>query len=165
MPTFDQIQTEIASMLSIPDDELDNAQKQAMQEYLDELATQESSKVDGFAQFVKLETARAKAMQEEADRLRQKAQTALNRIGWIKSHYLGVLESYGLHKVRGNAYTISAQERQSVAIACDVDSLPSVLVRTKTTKEPDKQAIKAALEAGEKIDGCSLVKTRHLAIR
>lgn len=59
MPSFSEIQEEIQNMLEISDEELNDEQKAAMDAYLDELATQEAAKVDGFAQYIKLETARA----------------------------------------------------------------------------------------------------------
>ena len=61
-PTFDDIQTEIAAMLDIPDEELTDEQRQVMEDYLDELGVAEAAKVDGFAQFIRLETASAEAM-------------------------------------------------------------------------------------------------------
>ncbi len=49
MPTFAEIQEEIRNMLDIPDEELDEDQNAAMDEYLNELAKQESEKIDSFA--------------------------------------------------------------------------------------------------------------------
>ena len=49
MPNFADIQTEIAAMLDIPDEELTDEQRQVMEDYLDELGVAEAAKVDGFA--------------------------------------------------------------------------------------------------------------------
>lgn len=49
MPTFNEIQQEIAGMLSIPDEELTPEQREAMDAYIDELAKLEADKVDGLS--------------------------------------------------------------------------------------------------------------------
>ena len=69
MPTFNEIQQEIAGMLSIPDEELTPEQREAMDAYMDELAKVEADKVDGFGQFLKIQSALAEACKEEAKRL------------------------------------------------------------------------------------------------
>jgi hypothetical protein len=38
-------------------------------------------------------------------------------------------------------------------------------MRTKTTSEPDKTAIKAALKAGAEIDGCQIVTNTNTNIK
>ena len=45
MPTFNEIQQEIAGMLCIPDEELTPEQREAMNVYIDELAKLEADKV------------------------------------------------------------------------------------------------------------------------
>ena len=66
MPTFNEIQQEIAGMLSIPDEELTPEQREAMDAYMDELAKLEADKVDGFGQFLKIQSTLAEACKEEA---------------------------------------------------------------------------------------------------
>lgn len=90
-PTFAQIQAEITAMLDIPDDELDESQRQAMDAYLEELGIQEAAKIDGFAQFIRLESMRADSLREESRRLAVRAKTAENRIGFLKNHYLEIM--------------------------------------------------------------------------
>lgn len=106
MPTFDQIQTEILAMISIPDEELTDDQRAMMDAYLDELGRQEAAKVDAFAQFLKIQAATADACKKEASRLSDKARTAENRIAWLKAKYLDIMQANGLRKVQGNAYTL-----------------------------------------------------------
>ena len=69
MPTFNEIQQELAGMLSIPDEELTSEQREAMDAYIDELAKLEADKVDGFGQFLKIQSALAEACKEESRRL------------------------------------------------------------------------------------------------
>lgn len=165
MPTFEQIQSEIASMLSIPDDELTPEQRSAMDAYMDELATAEQNKVDGFGQFIKLQSALAEACKEEAKRLAAKAKSAESRLAYLKELYITSMRTNGLKKLSGNAYTISVREADAVAVTAQVEALPEIYRRVKTTVEPEKAMIKEALKGGLTIPGCALVKTYSLQVR
>lgn len=165
MPTFNEIQQEIAGMLSIPDEELTPEQRLTLDVYMDELAKMEADKVDGFGQFLKIQTALADACKEEAKRLTAKAKTAESRLAWLKEHYTFTLRSNGLKKVSGNAYTISVRESEGVAVTAQTEELPELYRRTKTTMEPDKAIIKEALKEGLDIPGCALMKTYNLQVR
>lgn len=165
MPTFNEIQQEIAGMLSIPDEELTPEQREAMNVYIDELAKLEADKVDGFGQFLKIQAALADACKEESRRLAAKARTAESRLAWLKEHYTIALRENGLKKVSGNAYTISVREYEGVAVTAQTEELPELYRRTKTTVEPDKAVIKESLKSGLTIPGCALVKTYSLQVR
>lgn len=167
MPSFEHIQEEIANMLAIPDEELDEEQRQLMDAYLNELAGQESSKVDGFAQFIKIQTAYADACREEAKRLAAKADIASRRLDWLKNSYLQTMQTHGIRKIVGNAYSLSIRETEAVDVL-DLEALKKAnpaLVKTRITENPDKMAIKAAIKAGGVIPGAELVKRASLQVR
>ena len=161
--TFSQIQDEIRNMLDVPDDELTDEQRETMYSYLDMLGDQEQAKVDAFAQFVKLESARAEALKAEAQRLANKARTAANRIAFLKSHYLDTMQRNGLRQVRGQVYALSVRATDVVTITNEV-MLPKRFVVEKTTIMPDKLAIKDALKKGEAVPGAILDKSYSLRV-
>lgn len=165
MPTFNEIQQELAEMLSIPDEELTPEQREAMDAYIDELAKLEADKVDGFGQFLKIQSALAEACKEESRRLAAKARAAESRLAWLKEHYTIVLRENGLKKVSGNAYTISVRESEAVAVTAQTEELPELYRRITIRIEPDKNAIKEALKGGLTIPGCALMKTYSLQVR
>ena len=121
--------------------------------------------MDGFGQFLKIQSALAEACKEESRRLAAKARAAESRLAWLKEHYTIVLRENGLKKVSGNAYTISVRESEAVAVTAQTEELPELYRRTKTTMEPDKATIKEALKGGLHIPGCALVKTYSLQVR
>ena len=162
-PSFAQIQEEIANMLDVPDDELDENQKLAMDLYLNELGLQEAEKVDGFAQFIKLETERAKNYRDESQRLAAKARTAENRIKYLKEKYLAIMQAHNLKKVKGEIYTLSTRKSESIDVP-DVFELPEDYWRQRDP-EPNKDAIKAALKEGKIVPGAFVVTKESLAIR
>lgn len=165
MASLADIETEISSMLSIPDEQLNDEQRAAMDAYLDELAGQEAEKIDSFAAFLRAETARAKYFKEEAQRLSSKAKTAEGRINYLKHQYLCTMQSAGLTKIQGNAYSVSIRQTPSVEVT-DVDSLDDMYCRIVPAKrEPDKKLIAEALKGGMTIPGCRLTHNDSLQIR
>lgn len=165
MPTFADIQEEIASMLEIADEDLTEEQQAAMDAYLDELASQEADKVDSFAQFIRFQSDRAKACKNESRRLAERAKAAERRIDWLKSHYASVMLANGLKKIGGNIYTLSLRKSESVDTPPDPSVLDKSYLRVKTTIEPDKQLIKEALKNGRDVPGCRLAENFSLQIR
>lgn len=163
MPTFSAIEQEISNMLDIPDEELDEKQRLALDAYLEELGSQEQEKVDNFAQFIRIEGARAEALKTEAARLASKARTAANRIAYLKDRYLDAMQRNGLQKVRGQIYAISVRASDIVIITNEV-MLPEQFVTEKTTIMPDKLAIKDALKKGETVPGAKLDKSYSLRV-
>ena len=74
------------------------------------------------------------------------------------------MQSNGLKKVQGGAYTLSIREADSVDVT-DVSALPDMYIRRKESVEPDKTVLKEALKGGLEIPGATLVKTSSLQIR
>lgn len=167
MATFEGIQNEISSMLSVPDEELTDEQRATMSAYLNELAGQESAKVDSFAQFIRLETARAEAMKEESKRLAARAKTVSNRLEYLRGLYAGILIEHGLKKVQGNVYSITLDKSERVEVPVYTDGLPPefVRVRVEETREPDKTAIKAAIKEGREVPGCAVKEIYRVQVK
>lgn len=165
MSTFRQIQGEISAMLDVPDAELTPEQKAEMDAYLAELGQQEADKVDAFAQFLRLETARMEALKEEARRLSGRARTIESRLSWLKAEYLGIMQYHGLQKVQGNAYTLSTRKSSVVVVPADISGLPEIFLRRKETVEADKAVIKDALKAGQDVPGCELRDSYSLQVK
>ena len=165
MLSLQNIEEEISLMLSIPDADLSEEQRTAMDSYLDELAGQEADKIDSFASFIRAESARAKYYREEAQRLSSKARVAEERIGFLKHRYLSTMQSAGLTKIQGNAYCVSIRHTPSVEVD-DVDKLDDLYCRIiPARREPDKKILSEALKGGTVIPGCRLVTNDSLQIR
>lgn len=162
--SFEAIQAEIAAMLDIPEDQLTPEQLSAMESYIDELGSAEAAKVDGFAEFLKEQAARADHFRSESQRFSSKARSAENRIAYLKNRYASIMQEHKLSKVPGNSYTLSLRPSESVGVTALIDDLPAQFVRVKVAKEPDKAAIKAALKMGQEIPGCTLVEIVSLQV-
>ena len=88
----------------------------------------------------------------------------MGRVSYLKHLYLCTMQSNGLKKVQGGAYTLSIREADSVDVT-DVTALPDMYIRRKESVEPDKIVLKEALKGGLEIPGAKLVKTSSLQIR
>ena len=165
MATLSAIQQEIENMLSIPDEMLTDEQRATMDVYLDELGQQEADKVDGFGQFLRLQTARAEAMREEVMRLYNAARCIENRLERLKLYYVGVLRVNNLQRVSGNVYTLSIRKAERVEVPANVSGLGEAFVRRKVKVEPDKKAIGDALKAGQEVHGCRIVESYSLQVK
>ena len=161
---FHEIETEIAAMLDVPDEELNDEQRTAMAVYLDELAGQEAEKVDRFCQFLRLETSRVAALKEEAQRLASRAKSIEGRLAWLRAHYLKVMRENGLRKVSGKVYTASVRESQSVYVENEKLVPESFRLRWEESRI-DRVAIRNALKAGQTVPGCSLMPSYSLQTR
>ena len=160
---FADIQEEIANMLDVPDTELSEEQIEIMNSYLDELATQEESKVDSFGQFLRIESARAEALRAESQRLAARARAAENRINFLKMKYMQIMDQHGLKKVNGQVYSISVRTTDVVQIT-DEAALPPQYITEKITTAPDKTALRDALKAGAAVPGAQLAKSYSLRV-
>ena len=66
--------------------------------------------------------------------------------------------------IQGPGWTLSLRETQAVDVS-DLDALPPAFWREKTTREPDKGAIKAEIEAGNTVPGAALKVNHSVTIR
>lgn len=95
--------------------------------------------------------ARRKAIEHRADRLRAYVRDAM--------------QLAGIERVSCPWFVATvAQNPPSVVIDSEAQ-LPAEYVRTVTTTTPDKQAIRAALQAGEDVPGARLMRTVGLRVR
>lgn len=169
-PSFAHIQAEIANILDIPDNQLSEEQSQLINAYMDELAAQESSKVDSFAGFIRKQAAIAEAMKAESDHLKAKAEAINNKIKSLKNHYIAVMRQHGVKKIAGDIYSISVRENTKTEIT-DFDALmkyddgAGMYVTTKLLCAPNKDIIKESLKDGVEVPGCKLEKSYSLNIR
>ncbi len=162
--SFAKIQEEIANMLDVPSEELTDEQKVEMDAYLNELGNQEVEKVDGFCQFIRLQTERAKACKAEGERLVKKAMSISRNIDWLKAFYVETMMKHGIKKINGTTYSIGLKSTESVTIL-DESIIPERFFVIKEMKSVSKNEIKAAIKAGEIVSGANLITKQSLTIR
>lgn len=128
---------------------------------LDDLEAKRNDKIEAVALYIKNLRSDVAAIKEEAKALTARAKTAENRADYL-TRYLE-------HNLNGETFDtprVDIRWRKSKKVnILEGAEIPDEYIRRKITEEPDKTAIKAALTAGEIIDGCELVETNNIQIK
>lgn len=103
------------------------------------------------------------ALKEEANRMKEKADRETRSLERLESYMHNMFLRSGEKKIEAGTFTVSTRISNSVWLAPEFNA-PEYM-RTKTTTEPDKVAIKEALKAGVEIPGASLTTKENLSIR
>lgn len=123
-------------------------------EKLEELAMQRDEKIQSVALWIKNLTSDAEAYKREKEAFAEREAKAAKQAERLKTF---LAETLNGEKFETDKVAISFRRTQSVAIA-ETAQLPPEYVRTAITTTPDKTAIKAALKAGEVVEGCTLTE-------
>lgn len=168
MPSLHNIQDEIETALTALDDyEGDDraAVEAAVMPYLEELATQEAEKVDNIARMDRRTENEIAFLKEEEARVRARRQSLERKRESFRDFLRQVMIGHGLKKVVGSTSTLSLRTTKAVDVAANPQDLPPQYVEMTVTYKPKRAEIKAALEAGEIIPGCSIVQGQTVQIR
>lgn len=117
-------------------------------------------KVEGIACWIKELAAEAKAVKEEKDNLASRQKSLENKAESLKN-YLDLFLSG--QKFKTPKVTISYRKSTSAEVK-DWRELPNEFLRMKEP-EPDKIAIKKALQDGVELPGCTLVEKQSICIK
>lgn len=101
---------------------------------------------------------------DEIKRLQALKKSNGNLVKRLKDNLLQAVNVFGEYKAGLHKFGI----RKSVAVNVDkdcVNELPKEYKVTKVTEQPDKKAIKKALQDGKELEGCSLVTNFSLSIK
>ena len=162
--TLRDIQDEIANVLDVDVSELNEEQVAALDGYLEELAGQEKDKIDGFAQFCRLQGERISALEAESKRLARRAKSLERGMNYLKSNYLGTMQKHGLQKLAGNVYAVSIRKTPVVRIE-DEKAIPAEYWTEKVERSVSKSMIKDAIKAGQEVPGACMAESYSLQVR
>lgn len=96
------------------------------------------------------------AIDGEIDRLNERKRLLQNRQKQIKDYLRENMEATGITKISCPLFTITCAKGREVVVVDDQDAIPDELMTVKTEIKPNKDAIAAALKAGEDVPGCHL---------
>lgn len=164
MPRLSDIEMEITTVLDVEESELTEEQLMALDGYLEELAGQEADKIDGFAQFCRLQSDRISALEAESKRLARRAKNLERGMNYLKSNYLGTMQEHGLQKLAGNVYSVSIRKTPVVRIDNE-KAIPAEYWTEKIERSVSKTAIKDALKQGQKVPGAYMELSYSLQVR
>lgn len=104
-------------------------------------------------------------IEKEIKRLQSLKSQAERKSTWLRSKISEAMQMFGVTEVKLNNIRLSFRKSKSVVIE-DETKIPDSYKRTIPERhEPDKPAIKAAIETGAVIPGASLVEKENLQIK
>lgn len=155
MASLYQIDQAILECLDAETGEIIDAEK------LDALFMEKNQKIENIALWIKNLQADALAYKAEKDAFAARQKAAENKVESLKAWLVSAL---GGQKFSTAKCAVSFRKSEAVQVD-DVNSIPAEWTRIKTTIEPDKTAIKAAIKAGQEITGCKLVENTNISIK
>lgn len=162
-----------AELLETDDPELQAEGITLLEQYL---AVQESTtaalsaKADRLLIFCDHKIQRSAFLKAQAKRLKEHADREDALVTKLQEYLIKVLTTLHPDETRFSFDTHELTSRKSTVVDIDADldpqhDLPEEYVRTKTTYEPDKAAIKEALKARKQVPGCSLIERRSWTVQ
>lgn len=100
----------------------------------------------------------AKAMSERAKALE-------SRVESLRAYALRSMQETGIGEVHTDEWGAKVAKKPASVQIAEGAAIPAEFKRIKTTEEPDKAKLKAAIEAGSSIEGVSLVQGFRLSIK
>ena len=134
---------------------------------LAELNMSREEKIENTVRYIKNLRADSESARAEASNLVERADRFDKKAEQLESYLLSQLGD--CKKMETPLYTLKVRTSKSTCCPTDeeaIQRLPEGFWNIKTTVKvtPDKKAIKAALEKGEKLEGCSIVENKRLSI-
>ena len=128
---------------------------------MEALQVEFNTKIENLACWAKNLTSDAVQLKAEAAALTDRAKAAEKKADSLKRYIAAAL-----HGTKFETPRCAIGWRKSTAIAiAEGAQIPDKYVRTKIITEPNKALIKAALSAGEEIDGCSLETRNNMTLK
>ena len=155
---------EIMQQLQVQDPG-DDAAFTALAEYLDAVQTSIEAKTQGICQIVRGLEADAAAIDAEVQRLNNLKSSRLHKAERLRDYLHRSLTTAGLQQVETPLFRASIRLNPERVIVDDPSLIPSEFTRTKVTIDPDKTAIKVALQRGEMVSGAHLERGERLEVR
>lgn len=132
----------------------------ALKNVNDELET----KAENYAKIIKQIEGDIETVKKEKDRLASKQRSMENNVRWLKMNLQAAMELQDKRKFKTDLFSFNIQKNpKSVQVTCDPHLLDERFQSIKV--DADKKAIKEALEAGETIEGATIVQSESLRIR
>ena len=104
------------------------------------------------------------AIDAEIERLRAIKEKNVKNIDRIKNHILNFMKTNNIDKIQTDLATFSTRKSKSTQID-SIELLPQEFVIVKQTFQPDKVAIKKAIESGREVAGAKVITDYTLQIK
>ena len=150
--------TELQNELEL---EEDNELKQDLQELI---AIELEKKSNNIIYAIKNLEGNNLAIDAEIERLKAIKDKNIKNVDSIKNHILNFMKTNNIDKIQTDLATFSTRKSKSTQID-SIELLPQEFVTVKQTFQPDKTAIKKAIESGREVAGANVIENISLQIK
>lgn len=158
-----QIEEAIDKLFSAVDEETGEVDEAALHA-LDELKAERAVKMDNIGAYIKNLEAEVVALKEESKTLAKRADTKARKIESLKEYVANNMLSRSETKFESTRVVFSFRKSEKVVIR-DENAIPKKYLVKKVEFVPEKNAIKAAIKAGNKVRGAELVENQNLQVK
>lgn len=126
--------------------------REALAAYVEGMKTLAEEKADGYAKAIREHQAMAKARREEAMRLRDLADAEDARADRLSRFVCDAMRKMGMDRMHGMVFKLRVQQnggKQPIDVFAATDEIPPQWQDVTMTVKPDKEKLRAALEAGD----------------
>jgi len=124
------------------------------------------AKVDNYVALITEMRHRAESRNAESERLAERARIDEDASDWLAARLRQALEERGVKKIETDRYAVSIVGNGGKQPLVFTGDVPADWHKTRTTVEPDRERIRASLEAGEALPFATLGdRGRRLSIR
>ena len=149
-----------ADVLAVLDHHFDSDTEAA--DTLEAVIGQFEAKAQSVAAYILNREAEIGLLEEHIKTMQGKLKTLKNRNGSLKEYMHRQMTAAGITEIKADNGTFSAKivKNPPSVDVYDITLLDPAYIREKISYEPDKTAIKSALQNGENIQGARLVKDK-----
>lgn len=153
---------ELESLVDLESGEIvDPEQYDILKARLTEIEGDRDEKIRNTIRYYKSQDIYLKGLEAEAKRIADEKAKVKRTMERVKK----LIEwETGGKPLKDPEFTVSYRRTKSVQIL-DIDQIPDVYMRSKTTIEPDKTSIKQAIQDGEIIPGAELVENTSITVK
>ena len=130
-------------------------------EKLTALSMEREAKLENVALWIKNLRADAAAIKAEKDALAKREKAASKKAEDLENWLVQVLGGQAFQ----TAKCAVSFRRSTMVNVLDLSHVPAEYLKIKTEYSPDKNAIAAAIKAGQEIGGCTLVENLNISIK
>lgn len=131
---------------------------------LKELQEAREVKLENIALYAKNLASEASAIKEEETILATRRKRLESKCERLKGILINAMKEDGNKKMFSPRYEAVLRDSKKTEIL-DIDKIPEEYIVIKTEKNPDKKAIKEAIEAGKEIEGAAVVTNTTITIK
>ena len=131
---------------------------------LDEIKDTLENKIENIGCYIKDITAMAEAIKTEEENLCARRKTLERKADRLKEYLASCMLMTGVKKYASQRLAVGFRSSKSVTILNEA-MIPEDFMVIKTTKAPDKVAIKTAMENGIYIPGAEITKKENIQIK